>query len=81
MKIGPGMSSNRRCEECGDLLDVNDGALCASCRPQLSPSAQRAAAQRREWREHIEQLERDAAHLEVTIRKVERRLRWRAQRR
>jgi hypothetical protein len=81
MKLGPGMTSNRRCEQCGERLEVNDGAVCASCRPQLSPTAQRVADSRRRWREHVDALERDAALLEVTIKRVERRLRWRQQRR
>lgn len=80
MRFGPGMTSSRRCEQCGELLEVNDGAVCQECRPQLSPAAQRVAAARRTWRDHVEALERDAALLEVTIRKVERRLRWRQQR-
>ena len=79
--VGPGMTSNRRCEACGERLEVNDGALCADCRPQLSVAAERAGLANRRWRERIEAMERDAAQLELTIRKVERRLRWRQQRR
>ena len=79
--LGPGMTSNRRCEQCGERLEVDDGALCQVCRPQLSQRARVAEAARRIRQEELEALERDAQHLEMVIRKVERRVKWRQQQR
>lgn len=80
MSIMQGMICNRRCESCGELLTVDDGALCAECRPRLSARARQANEIKRRWREDLELLERETEHLETVIRKVERRLQWRQRR-
>ena len=67
-----GMTSNRRCTACGNLLLPNDGEKCGECRPQLSARAQRIGNARRRERERLDALEREVDQLKILIRKIER---------
>jgi hypothetical protein len=74
---GPGQTSMRRCLGCGELLAPDDGERCVLCRPRLSKIAQMAEAATRRRQAEITAMEHAAGQLEITIRQVERVLKWR----
>jgi hypothetical protein len=67
----PGMQGNRLCFNCGARLSPDGN--CA-CRPTLSDRARVVGEMRRQEREQIEQAERQIHHLEILIRRLDRRL-------
>jgi hypothetical protein len=69
------MARQRRCA-CGAALTADDGDVCSECRPQLSTQAQAIGDLRKQFDDRIAALEREMQGLHVTIKKVEKKLRW-----
>lgn len=70
-----GQESTRRCNECGELLAIDDGELCAQCRPQLSLRAQAVGELRRRQRDDLAARERAVSELEILIRRLDKKVR------
>jgi hypothetical protein len=69
------MARQRRCA-CGAALTTDDGDRCSECRPKLSTEAQAIGELRKQFDDRIAALEREMQGLHVTIKKVEKKLRW-----
>jgi hypothetical protein len=76
-EFGPGMQRHARCVGCGGPLSASDGERCGECRPQLNAKAKAIGTARRAKEGEIAALEREARALGMTIRNVEKRLKWR----
>ena len=76
-EFGPGMERHARCVGCGGPLSASDGERCGECRPQLNAKAKAIGAARRAKEDELAALEREARALWMTIRSVEKRIKWR----
>ena len=76
-EFGPGMKRSGRCVGCGGPLSASDGERCGECQPQLSAKANAIGAVRRATEDRISALERETRALGMTIKRIEKRLRWR----
>jgi hypothetical protein len=70
-----GMTSRRRCCDCGGLLTSDDGERCAACRPQLSVRAEIIGKERQRQQDELRELELATMEIETLVRRLDRKVR------